>query len=309
MKQILCIALLLSFIFLPGTAGAGREEVGVFWKLPFLPLTLHVGTEGAELSGSTSIATPLGTFGLEASSNLTERDRPIRVRDVVVEKKDLLVIIRNPEKWGDKLYKIRDGKEISVFTNGQTLILAKSGTVVIDVSRGNVTEVKFAGKQEVLGESASGKPFANRIIPVELKIFSRDKAAGVFENLEPEGTLRSGDLYKLIFRTAEDAHVYIFNTDDTDRMVRLFPMKVFRDVTVNNFNPVTRGRRYYIPSNSTSFILDEHTGTGKIRYIALEKPDPKLESQDFEEGEASPVVNYLNSMCGDGVNVITFSHR
>jgi len=281
----------------------------VFWKLPFLPLTLHVGTEGVEVSGSTSVATPLGTFGLEASADIMEKERPTRVRDVIVEKKDLLLIIRHPDKWGDKIYKIGGGKEISVFTNGNTLIQAKNSTVVVDVSKGNVTEVKFAGRLETLGQSVSGQTVSNKTIPMELKLLSRSSPGGIFEHLQQGGTLRSGDLYKLVFKTPKDAYVYIFNTDADGRMYRLFPMKAFKGVTVNHSNPVKRGKRYYIPSNSKSFRLDEHTGTGEIRYVALEKSDSKLESGDFEKGEAAPVLKYLNSMCRDCVNVITFVHR
>ena len=311
MKHILLIVLLIALIIPPGSAQAGAKGGGVFWKIPFLPLTLHVGSDGVELSADTSIATPLGTFGLEASADLTERDRPTRIRNVIVEKKDLLLAIRNPGKWGDKIYKITNGRDISVFTNGQTLILAKSGSVVIDVSKGNVTEVRFAGKQEILGESVSGKQqiVSNKSVPVELKILSRNKAGGVFENLEQGGSISSGDLYKLVLRAAEDAHVYVFNTDETGRMQRLFPMKAFKGTDVNNFNPVAKGKKYYIPSSSKSFRLDEQTGTGKIWYVALESPDARLESNDSEEGEAAPVLNYLNSMCKDCVSVITFVHH
>jgi len=308
MKKILFTVLLMTLISHSGSAQAGGD-LGAFWKLPFLPLTLHVGTDGVELSGSTSIATPLGSFGLEASADLTEKERPTRVREVIVEKRDLLLIIRHPDKWGDKVYKITDGKEISVFTNGQTLILAKDGSVVIDVSKGNVTEVKFAGKREVLGESVSGQTVSNQTIPMELNILFRGMAGRIFEPLQQGGTLHSGDLYKLVSKTPKDAHIYIFNTDAAGRMLRLFPMKAFKGVAVNNSNPVKRGRRYYIPSNSTSFRLDEHTGTGEIRYVALEKPDAKLESGDFEKGEAAAVLKYLDSICGDCVNVVTFVHR
>ncbi|QTA86893.1 DUF4384 [Desulfonema magnum] len=263
------VVLTIFFVFYPCHAPAGDKGVGVFWKLPFLPLTLHVGSDGVELSGSSSVATPLGCFGLEASADLTEKERPVRIRDVVVEKKDMLLIIRNPNKWGDRIYKITDGKEISVFTNGQTLILAKDGTVVIDVSKGNVTEVKFAGKQEVLGESASGQAVSNQTIPTELKILSRSRTGGIFKNLGQGGMMYSGDLYKLVLKTPQDAHVYVFNTDDTGQMQRLFPMKVFGGVEVNNFNAVKRGRTYFIPSNSKSFRLDDHTGTGKILWVWL----------------------------------------
>jgi hypothetical protein len=268
-----------------------------------------VGSDGVQLSGSSSIATPLGTFGLEASADLIERERPARVETVVVEKHDLLLVIRNPEKWGDKIYKIADGNEISVFTNGQTMILAKDGTVIIDVSNGEVTEIKLAGKQEIPGDSDSEQTPVNETIPMELKVFCRSSRGNVFENLRDGGRLHTGDLYKLAFKTAEDAQVYIFNTDESGKSARLFPMKDFKGVAVNNLNPVTKGKTCYIPSPEKSFRLDEQTGTGKIWYIAVKQPDSKLESQDFAEGEAVPVLEYLNPLCKECVSVISFEHR
>jgi hypothetical protein len=308
MKPLILIVLLIFPFFSPPPAQA-EKSAGVFWKIPFLPLTLHVGSDGVQLSGSSSIATPLGTFGLEASADLIERERPARVETVVVEKNDLLLVVRNPEKWGDKIYKIADGNEISVFTNGQTLILAKDGTVIIDVSNGEVTEIKLAGKQEIPGDSDSEHAPVNETIPMELKIFYRSRDAKIFENLRDGGRLHTGDLYKLAFKAAEDAHIYIFNTDEAGKSVRLFPMKDFKGVAVNNQNPVKKGKTCYIPSPEKSFRLDEQTGTGKIWYIAVKQPDSKLESQAFEEGEAAPVLEYLNSLYKECISVVNFEHR
>ena len=309
MKPVAFILLLIFPVFFPHHAQAAEKSVGVSWKIPFLPLTLHVGTNGVRLSGSASIATPLGTFSAWASGDLIKKERPVRVETVVVEKNDLLLVIRNPEKWGDKIFKIADGKELSVFTNGQTLILAKTGALIIDVSKGDVTEISFAGKQEILRGSASERAVPNETIPMELKIFFQKKDSGMFEEVKNGGRLYSGDLYKLALKTPENAHVYVFNTDEGGKSVRLFPMKAFKGVAVNNLNPVIGDKIYYIPSSEKSFRLDAETGTGKIWYVAMRHPDPKLESQDFEEGQAAPVLQYLDSLCKDCVSVVSFEHR
>ncbi|OQX16652.1 MAG: hypothetical protein BWK80_40045 [Desulfobacteraceae bacterium IS3] len=312
MKPVAFILLLIFPVFFPHHAQAAEKSAGVFWKIPFLPLSLHIGSDGVQLSGSSSIATPLGTFGLEASADLIEKERPARVETVVVEKNDLLLVIRNPEKWGDKIYNITDGNELSVFTNGQTLILAKAGSLIIDVSKGDVSEISFAGKQEILPGSDSERTVPavpNETIPMELKIFARSRGSDIFENLKNGGRLYSGDLYKLAFKTPENSHVYIFNTDESGKSVRLFPMRDFKGVAVNNPNPVTGGKTYYVPSPEKSFRLDEQTGAGKIWYVAVKLPDTKMESQDFEEGEAAPVQQYLNSLCKDCVSVVSFEHR
>jgi len=188
------------------------------------------------------------------------------------------------------------------------MISAKNGNVIIDISNGNVHEINFAGKTEIPGTD-SGQQISNLTLPVELKLWYQDKTDNLFKTLPHGGTLHSGDLYKLVFRTSEDSYVYIFNTDNTGKFVRLFPMKAFKDVAVNNFNPVKADKSCYIPSTEKSFKLDTNTGTGKIFYFAVKNPDPKLENTDFEQGESAEVLNYLKSVCRDCISVITFTHK
>ncbi|MDM8523250.1 DUF4384 domain-containing protein [Desulfococcaceae bacterium HSG8] len=313
-RNFLLTMTLLTFFMFP-VSHADDTEYEVYWDVPLLPITLHVGTQGIEVSGRASVVTPVGVFGVEATSDILEKEKPARIRDVVVKKEDLLLVVRDPRKWDDKIYKVKDGNEISVFTNGQSLVTAKNGNVVIDVSRGDVSEINFAGKREVFGsapgrEGTSGRAVktpVNETVPMELKIFYRRGDRGVFENLRNRGTLNSGDLYKIVFRAAKDSYVYVFNADDTGRMHRLFPMKAFRGVTVNNFNPVKRGKTYYIPSPGKSFRLDTVTGEGKILFLAMKKPDKTLESSQFEGNEARMV--YLESLCGDCIGEVRFEHR
>jgi len=301
-RRIIGSMILFTF-FLLQPCQAGEPGVGVFWKPPFLPFKLRLGTDGVSVQGDASIVTPIGSFGIDASAPIIESPKPTMIRNVSVEKNDLLLVVRNTRQWGDKIYKISDGKDISVFTDGETMITAANGNVVIDVSNGNVREIKFAGKIETL----SGSP--NRTIPVELKIWHQDKADKILKPLPQGGTLHSGDLYKIVFRTPENSYVYVFNTDDAGKFRRLFPMKALNDVTVNNANPVKGGNSCYIPSTGQSFKLDADTGTGKIWYLAMKNPDPKLEHQDFEQGASVPVINYLNSLCKDCIGVVTFTHR
>ncbi|MDM8522917.1 DUF4384 domain-containing protein [Desulfococcaceae bacterium HSG8] len=312
--------LLVTLLTLPVCqAQADDTDYGVYWDVPLLPITLHVGTQGIEVSGRASVVTPVGVFGMEATSDILEKEKPARIRDVVVKRNDLLLVVRNTGKWGDKIYKVKDGNEISVLTNSQSLVMARNGNVVVDVSRGDVNEINFAGKREVFGsaspgrntqERASGRAVrtpVNETVPMELKIFYRRGDRGIFENLRNSGTLNSGDLYKIVFRASEDSYVYVFNTDDTGRMHRLFPMKAFKGVTVNNFNPIKRGKTYYIPSPGKSFRLDTVTGEGKILFLAMKKPDKTLESSQFEGNEARMV--YLESLCEDCIGEVRFEHR
>ena len=99
-----------------------------------------------------------------------------------------------------------------------------------------------------------------------------------FQPLTPESILRSGDSYKIIFTPDRNVYVYIFQVDSSGKMVRLFPMKSFGGVTVNNFNPVTRGQTYHIPAENKSFFLDQQTGVETIYFLASAKPDQTLEA-------------------------------
>lgn len=60
MRHILLVVLLISLIIPPASAQTGKKGLNAFWKIPFLPLALHVGSDGVELSADTSVATPQG---------------------------------------------------------------------------------------------------------------------------------------------------------------------------------------------------------------------------------------------------------
>ena len=89
--------------------------------------------------------------------------------------------------------------------------------------------------------------------------------------------LHSGDHYKLIFTPPTKSYVYLLQIDSSDQIYCLFPMKSFKGVTVNNFNPVTAGKTYSIPAPDKSFKLDNQLGTEKIYLIASPQEDKVLE--------------------------------
>jgi len=313
------IVIVISLVLQPCSAKAEFPKLpklpdfNFFWKVLLLPISIRIGPDGVKVQGEASVATPIGTFGVETTDSILEKERegpePLVINDVRIEKQDLLLVIRNTNQWGDKIYKIEDGKELSVFADGYTLITAKDGSVIVDVSNGNVQEINFAGKTEIPAP-ASAPSASNQSIPVELKLLYQDRTDKSFKPLAKNGTLHSGDLYKLVFRTPEDAHVYIFNTDDRGKFVRLFPMKSFKNITVNNANPVKSDMACSIPSSEKSFRLDADTGTGKIFYLAVKHPDPKLEHQDFAQGDdAVPVLEYLNLVYRDCISTVTFTHK
>ena len=106
----------------------------------------------------------------------------------------------------------------------------------------------------------------------------RPGGEGDFLPLTNGSVLHSGDHYKIIFTPAEKCYVYIIQVDSANKIYQLFPMERFGGVTVNNFNPVEPGRRYYIPGEAKSFHLDEQTGTEKIYFLASRERDEQLEA-------------------------------
>lgn len=107
----------------------------------------------------------------------------------------------------------------------------------------------------------------------------RSGGKGDFEKLTSGSVLHSGDHYKIIFTSTEECYVYIFQVDSANKIYRLFPMKSFGGVTVNNFNPVQARKTYYIPAEKKSFILDQQTGTEKIYFLSSRERDLQLEEQ------------------------------
>ena len=90
--------------------------------------------------------------------------------------------------------------------------------------------------------------------------------------------LHSGDHYKLTFIPPTKRYVYLLQSDSSERIYCLFPMKSFKGVTVNNFNPVAAGKTYFIPASNQSFQLDNQVGTEKIYLVDSPQEDKVLEN-------------------------------
>lgn len=125
------------------------QDYGISWKPFFLPFEIKLGTNGISVSGETSIVTPIGNVGVWADVNVSER--PVEIKSTVIEKTDLLVIIR--DIWsneGDYLFKIENGANLTVVVDGRNEISIKEGKVIIDVSDGNIQSIKFKGETTYL---------------------------------------------------------------------------------------------------------------------------------------------------------------
>jgi cell wall-associated NlpC family hydrolase len=102
------------------------------------------------------------------------------------------------------------------------------------------------------------------------------------QSLTEGSVLYSGDYYKIIFTPTEKTYVYIFQTDSSGKIYRLFPMDSFNGVKVSNFNPTVPGKTYFVPTPDKSFFLDYQVGEETIYFIATRTPQTEFEG-DYQQ--------------------------
>lgn len=113
----------------------------------------------------------------------------------------------------------------------------------------------------------------------------RTEGKGELKPINSREVLKSGDHFKIIFTPDKDCYVYIFQVDSSGQIFKLFPMKSFKGVQVNNFNPVKKGTTYTIPSSKKSFMLDDQVGTERIYLVASKEQNKEIERLDIERKE------------------------
>ncbi len=97
--------------------------------------------------------------------------------------------------------------------------------------------------------------------------------------LKNEGAMQSGDHYKIIFAASQPCYVYIFQLDKSN-IYGVFPLQNFQGTPVVNLeNPIQAGKKYFVPAQDKSFILDERPGAEQIYIMVLRQRDVELEKQ------------------------------
>jgi len=124
-----------------------------------------------------------------------------------------------------------------------------------------------------------GLPLPQPPLKFKIDYLYRDKHQFEFKPLTNTATLKSCDLYKIIFTPLEKSYVYIFQTDSkSNNIMQIFPMYKFKGVKLNHSNPVIAAKTYHIPKKGISFTLDNNSGTTEtIYFIAAREPDVELE--------------------------------
>jgi len=168
------------------------------------------------------------------------------------------------------------------------------------LQKNNSHEQRLAALEKVYAAAPSEQKVATlekQAIRFDINYGFRAKNQGELQTLENGAVLNSGDTYKIVFTPKQDAHVYIFQVDGSDKIWRLFPIERWEKLTLNQSSRVSADKTYYAPSKTKSFQLDQQSGTEKIYFIATTTRDSELEQlNNTSLAKAAPLI-----MAGRGV--------
>jgi len=109
------------------SASSCKESSSLFasYKPPILPVEFTIDEDGVEISGSSSIVTPIGVFSIGSSNNFSFEENSC-----------LYVTIKNYNTNKKRIYEIDYGKKLHLRNDGETDISMKSNSIEINVYEG-----------------------------------------------------------------------------------------------------------------------------------------------------------------------------
>lgn len=170
------------------------------------------------------------------------------------------------------------------------------------LQKNNSHEQRLAALEKVYAAAPNEQKVATlekQAIRFDINYGFRAKNQGELQALENGAVLNSGDTYKIVFTPKQDAHVYIFQVDGSDKIWRLFPIERWEKLTLNQSSRVKAGKTYYAPTQTKSFQLDQQVGTEKIYFIATTTPDNELEQlNETTHPKAKPLIMAARGIAG-----------
>jgi hypothetical protein len=143
--RLLCSVLLLLILSF-NLNGQNRflDDIELSYQPIGLPLKVSIGTSGIKLAFEPSIVTPIGTFSLGFTKNLTDRNQPVRIVDrTTFIERDLVLILRNSRAGKDYYFKVKNGNYFNLVSNGTTRITYKQNMLIIDLNDADNYELGF----------------------------------------------------------------------------------------------------------------------------------------------------------------------
>jgi hypothetical protein len=198
-------------------------------------------------------------------------------------------------------------KKASEFPSAQALAKAEQQLQTLQevfgqLQKNNSVEQRVAALEKVYtvtGDEQKTAVLEKQALKFDITYSFREKNQGELQTLENGAVLNSGDTYKIVFTPKQDAHVYIFQVDGSDKIWRLFPIKRWEKLTLNQSSRVKAGKTYYAPTQTKSFQLDQQVGTEKIYFIATTTPDNELEQlNETTHPKAKPLIMAARGIAG-----------
>jgi len=198
-------------------------------------------------------------------------------------------------------------KKASEFPSAQALAKAEQQLQTLQevfgqLQKNNSVEQRVAALEKVYtvtGDEQKTAVLEKQALQFDINYSFRPKNQGELQPLENGAVLNSGDTYKIVFTPKQDAHVYIFQVDGSDKIWRLFPIKRWEKLTLNQSSRVKAGKTYYAPTQTKSFQLDQQVGTEKIYFIATTTPDNELEQlNETTHPKAKPLIMAARGIAG-----------
>ncbi len=137
---------------------------------------------------------------------------------------------------------------------------------------------------------------------VEYRAASADKSA----ILADHGVMFTGDAYKITLTTLQNGNFYLFQLDSSGRARRLFPMKEFDGIVLNNENPLPATANKILPSDKQSFELDDVAGTEAFYLCAYPQRQDWLEDPQRALTSIQELLQHTGNVCA---TMLTFEHH
>ena len=239
------------------------------WHLVLLPDAKGMSTGFKEKRGF--------VFGVIDKSQPPPPQKTTYELTVDVNPKDARIVFLNVKKEYQKGMLLGSGSyELEVSSPG---FETKRKLVEIEKSDLEVS-ISLARKQPDFVKETSQPilPSSEDGISYHVSYVHRSNANESFKSIEVGEILKSGDEYKIILSSDQEAYFYIYQADSAGQIFQLFPMERFGALVLNNLNPVRKKTTYFIPAREKSFVLDEKKGIEKIYLIASRYRDTKIES-------------------------------
>ncbi|CAN2039299.1 hypothetical protein GMMP15_1160002 [Candidatus Magnetomoraceae bacterium gMMP-15] len=162
---------------------------------------------------------------------------------------------------------------IKAYTRAKVVVISKQPPEWFnDPHAGDCCRVKIKAKvKPAIWDSDNQKSF-------DVNYICKSDILGKPRPIKNGDVLHSGDLYRIVFKPNKKAYIYIFQIDASGKINKLFPMASFKNMVLNNFNPVQKEKTYYLPAHDKYFKLDNNLGQECIYFIVSDNPDKRIDS-------------------------------